>query len=372
MDSSSKQRRNRYGFTIVELLVAISILALMVTLLADVLVRTQDTVSKANTQVTEFQEARAALDSMSYSLSQASLDAYWAFKRDANGNATSYERSSDHHFILAASKDLVGTKGEEHGQAVFFQAPLGHAGSLGGAAGNGGATSQYERLHDLMNCWGYYVKYDSDLAERPNFMQQNTNVNPERKRFRLMQYAQPAEKSILYSTTLKINTQKARADAIKWFQDDLTEHSRPVAENVLAVVLVPFSANVTVTNAGSGYSDTKIEPDSKYGYDSRDLQWNGVNTISRSRQHQLPPMVGITLIVADEKEYDRFVNLNGGDADAAAEKVRGVLKGKFTDFAKNADDLKAVEAGLGGLKLHYKLLTTTVSLRASKWITELQ
>ncbi|MEZ0276093.1 MAG: type II secretion system protein J, partial [Roseimicrobium sp.] len=57
------------GFTMVELLVAITVLALMVTMLADVLVRTQDTVTRANTQVTEFQEARAALDSMSYSLS---------------------------------------------------------------------------------------------------------------------------------------------------------------------------------------------------------------------------------------------------------------------------------------------------------------
>ena len=356
----------------VELLVAITVLALMVTMLADVLVRTQDTVTRANTQVTEFQEARAALDSMSYSLSQASVDAYWAFQRDASGNATSYERSSDNHFILGAAKDLVGDKGEAQGQAVFFQAPLGLAGTSGGAPGSGGSTSQYERLHDLMNCWGYYVKYDGDLSERPTFLKDDTNANPERKRFRLMQYAQPAEKSVLYSTNLKLNSLKTRADALKWFQNDLAEHSRPVAENVLAVVLVPYSANVTVTNGGAGYSDTKIEPDPKYGYDSRDLQWNGVNTVSRSRQHQLPPMVGITLIVADEKDYDRFVNQHGGDANAAAQKVRAVLDGKFTDFTKNADDLKAVEEGLNELKLHYKTLATTVSLRASKWITELQ
>jgi hypothetical protein len=52
--------------------------------------------------------------------------------------------------------------------------------------------------------------------------------------------------------------------------------------------------------------------------------------------------------------------------------VRAVLEGKFTDFTRNADDLKAVEDGLNQLKLHCKTLTTTVSLRASKWITELQ
>lgn len=364
-------RRGR-AFTLVELLLSMSVLAIIMVLMADVVVRTQNTMSQATAHVGEFQEARAALDAVSSSLSQAVMDASWSYKRNAAGAATGYERVSDHHFILGPASDLVGA-GAEAGQAMFFQAPLGFAGSFTDVPGSGApAVPGTERLHALMNAWGFYVKYDTDLAYRPGFLKDGTatKLYPERKRFRLMQYSQPAEKSILYSKTFALNRKTAKTQALQWYQTDLVANSRPVAENILAMILVPYSANVTVTNSGEGYSDVKVEPDPLYAYDTRDFQWNGSNAVSSSRRHQLPPKVLVTLFASEEKSYDKYVANSGDDEDAAAQKVRDVFKGRFAKYSDYEKDMTEVEKALGGLGLHFKALNATVTLRSGKWITE--
>lgn len=356
----------RQAFTIVELLLSVTILSLLILLLGDTVGRIQSTMSRATAHVAQFQEARSALDVMSSTLSQAVMDGYWAY--DNATAPTAYQRASDHHFILAGGQSLIGTQ-VEPSQAMFFQAPLGFAGTFTeDAAATGGPG--LEHLHQLVNCVGFYLQYGSDIPERPAFMQSGTAqvTNPPRSRFRLMQYSQPAEESTLYSYSLRLNKAISRAAALKWFQDDLADHSRPVADNILGMVLVPYSINVT-RHGSSNFSDMKMEPDAAYGYDSRAFQWGGADAISVSRRHQLPPMVQITLFATEEKSYDRFVSLSGGDA-AAAGKVREVFKDRFTDYSKFEEDLEAVETGLNEMKLHHKTLTTTVSLRGSKWVTE--
>lgn len=361
------------GFTLLELLLAVAILALLITLLADTIVRTQDTVGRASAQVTEFQQARSALDAMSFALSQATLDAFWTYRRNASSNPTGYERSSDHHFILGPAATLIGNTAET-GQAVFFQTPMGYAGSFSPPSPAGTSSlPELEHLHTLLNCWGFYIAYGSDLTERPAFLQSNgaTTLNPERHRFRLMQYAQPAEKSILYSSSFALNQIKNQSQALEWFRADLTANSRPVADNILALILVPYATNVTVSNAASGYSTTKIEPDSRYSYDSRDFQWNGSSVSAASRRHQLPPRIQITLIAAEERSYQRFIVSQKDNPDSAAAVIRKVLKDRFVSYSQYETDLSEVSQGLNALHLHHKLLTTTVALRSGKWITEL-
>lgn len=360
------------GFTLVELLLSMSVLAVIMVLMADVIVRTQNTMTQATAHVGEFQEARSALDAVSTALSQAVMDASWSYKRNAAGAATAYERVSDHHFILGKASDLVGA-GAESGQAMFFQAPLGFAGTFTDAPGTGApAVAGTERLHSLVNAWGFYIKYDTDLPSRPAFLAdaEATKLYPARKRFRLMQYAQPAEKSILYSKTFALNRKTAKTQALQWYQTDLAACSRPVAENILALILVPYSANVTQINSGAGYADVKVEPDPLYAYDTRDYQWNGSNPISSSRRHQLPTKVQVILFATEEKSYDKFVAQSGDDEDAAAQKVRDVFKGRFATFADHEKDMVATEKALGGLGLHFKALNATVTLRSGKWITE--
>jgi uncharacterized protein (TIGR02599 family) len=350
-----KKASRFHAFTLIEVLVSIAVLALMLTILADLMTRTQDTVTKASAHATEFQEARRALDGINNILSQATMDAVWAYRHSATdaSSITGYDRTSDHHFILGPASDLL-KGGSEAGQAVFFQAPLGKAKSL-----------TKGRLHDLVNCCGFYIQYGSDLTERPAFMktEQATVLNPERKRFRLMRYTQPSDDSILYgdATRLGLNRLTSRSQALRWYQEDLASDSQPLADNILALVLAPYA---THTNGAS----TTLAPDPAYGYDSRDFQWNGVNDTNKSRRHQLPAMVGVTMIVADERSYEALVSRLG--EQAAADAVRSVLRDKFTDHHLLKEDLEMVQQGLNAIRLHHKVLSTMVALRGSKWISE--
>lgn len=334
---------------------SIAVLALMLTILADMMTRTQDTVTQASAHATEFQQGRRALDTITNTVSQATMDAVWAYRR-SSADASSiigYDRASDHHFILGPASDLLKDKAES-GQAMFFQAPLGKA-----------RNATKGRLHDLVNCCGFYIEYGSDLTERPEFLKEDqaTKLNPERKRFRLMQYTQPADDSILYgdATKLGLNRLTSKSQALRWYQNDLRTASQPLADNVLALVLVPYA-----THAHGG--STSLAPDSEYRYDSRDFQWNGLNESNKSRRHQLPAMVGVTIIVADERSYDGLVLRQGeqGVADA----VRSVLRNKFTDHDTFKEDLAMVEQGLNAMRLHHKVLSVVVALRGSKWMSE--
>jgi uncharacterized protein (TIGR02599 family) len=114
-----------------------------------------------------------------------------------------------------------------------------------------------------------------------------------------------------------------------------------------------------------------MEPDPAYSYDSREFQWGGGGVNAVSRRHQLPPQIQVTVIAAEEGAFDRFVNASGGDADAAAGKVREVLKDRFVAFEAYEDDVKEVEKGLSDLGLHHRFLTSTITLRGGKWISEL-
>lgn len=352
---SPQPRDSTTAFTLVEVLVSVSVLAVMMTIVADMMVRTQDTISRASAHATEFQEARRVLDGIGSALSQSTMDAVWAYRRSAQdaSSPSGYERTSDHHFILGPASELL-TSGAETGQAVFFQAPLGQTQDAG-----------RRRLHDLLNCCGFYVQYGSDLPVRPGFLQngQPVQLNPERWRFRLMQYVQPAEASILYGdkTRFGLNQLTSRTQALRWYQQDLGVNSRPLADNILALVLAPHA---TQTDGGR----TTILPDPQYRYDSRDFQWHGLNGTNKSRRHQLPVMVGITLVAADETSYEALVHKLG--EKPAGEAVRAVLAGKFTRYAQLKEDIAAVQQGLGALPLHHKVLSSSVTLRGSKWISE--
>ncbi|MEZ0389600.1 MAG: Verru_Chthon cassette protein C [Verrucomicrobium sp.] len=357
------------AFTLLEVLVSVSVLTLMMTIIAELMMRTQDTITRASSHAREFQEARRALESISSSLSQATMDAILAYQRDP-GNSTSivgWERASDHHFILGPASNLVSVDAGA-GQAVFFQAPLGSS-----------QDSSLRLLNNLVNCCGFYVQYNNDVDGRPGFLQDASAIalNPKRKRFRLMQYTQSAEKSILYAPEigvpgknyLGLNKLTDKKKALRWFQDDMATASRPLAENVLALILVPHAVKVTsgsIETDAAGYS---IAPDPAYQYDSRDFQWNGLTDANKSRRHQLPAMVTVTLIVADERSYDALISrLGDGDAaqEAAAEEVRNVFKDKFTSYEDYKADMASVESSLASLSLHYKVLSTSVSPRSSK------
>jgi uncharacterized protein (TIGR02599 family) len=142
-------------------------------------------------------------------------------------------------------------------------------------------------------------------------------------------------------------------------------------------VVTPY---IYVTTADTkGVSTTDMRKKQSYEYDTRLFQWrSGTGQDIISSRNQLPAMLELTVIATDERSYERLEQVYG--VDGAASKVRGVFDGLLklsTDFAPDPNNVQAkqydvdkIEQRLQDLKLNYKIFTTTVSLRASKWITE--
>lgn len=384
--AASGAASTRNGFTLIELLLSVAILAVMILMLTSVLSNMQSVVSRSQAQVEEFEDARLAFEAMARKISQATLNSYWGYVYDnptaTNPNPKYYSRLSDLHYVSDGVKNLLpNAKGNGHG--VFFQALLGDSDP---STTMGPSISG---MHDLLNCWGYYVDYGSDVDRRPQFMRSGTplDLNPERNRFRLMEFRQPPDVSILFDPAFNINAKTSRNEIYRWFRGPFkgntgttTDYAIPLADNILALIVVPY-IYVTTGGTASANSVTDTRKKQSYEYDTRLYQWRPSNTAQDvlSSKNQPPAMLELTLIAADEKSYERLVQREG---DSGAEtKIRDVFKGLLTNATNFAPDLNkpleaktydvdTIEQRLNALDIHYRIFTTTVTLRASKWITE--
>ncbi|RBP44483.1 uncharacterized protein (TIGR02599 family) [Roseimicrobium gellanilyticum] len=367
----------------VELLLSVAILSILILMLTSTVSNVQEVVTRSQAQAEEFKEARQAFEVTARRLSQATLNGYWGYvyqdPKAKNPVPLYYDRQSDLHYVQEKVATLLPQAGG-NGHAVFFQALLGDT----------DPTTQYGEkindLHDLLNCWGFYVSYGSDLTRRPQFLKDEHGLalNPERKRFRLMEFRQPPDQSILFSKTFDISNKKDTKELYKWFRGPFKDPSKttetysvPLAENVLAVVITPY---IYVTTADSkGVSTTDMRKKQSYEYDTRLFQWRGgTGQDVISSKNQLPAMLELTIIATDERSYEKLEQKHG--VDGAAAKIREVFAGLLklsTDFAPDPNnvqvkeyDIDKIEKSLQGLEMNYKIFTTTVSLRASKWITE--
>jgi|GEM_PF-696367 len=367
------------AFTLLEVLLSIGILSILVLMLTSVLSSVQSTVTRSRSQVEEFEGARVAFESMARRISQATVNAYWGYIFDnpnaANPNPVEFNRNSDLHY-LSGQQSLLLPDSLGNGHAVFFQALLGDSDPdtpLG---------QDMTKMKNLLNCWGYFVDYVSDLDARPEFLKTSSAqvLNPERKRFRLMEFRQPPDQSILFS--MDINSKKSYDDICQWFRGPFKDGSKstrdysvPVADNVLAMVIVPY---IFVTNsstsggtAGGSFTDTRKK---KYlEYDTREYQrpanYGGTSQSSLSSRHKPPAMLEVTVIATDEASYQRLEDKLG--VDEAYEAVREALPGtSFAESSKFIDEWAKAEKALTDLGLHVKLFTTTISISSSKWISE--
>lgn len=67
------------AFTLVEVLLSITVLSLIMTLLVNTLTVTQRVYTGAQSRVEQFREARVAFESITRRLSQATLNTYWDY-----------------------------------------------------------------------------------------------------------------------------------------------------------------------------------------------------------------------------------------------------------------------------------------------------
>ena len=188
-----RTRRYSAAFTLVEVLVAATILVVMVGFMIVVMDQTTRIWSGSSAKVEQFREARSAFERVSTRLSQATLNTYWDYVSATK--PTRYLRQSELRFIAGSAPGLLGSTGPGNTSArvahtVFFNAPLGIT-----------ANVNYTGLENALNTIGYFVELGDDSAQRPDFMRSMVDAIPLRWRFRLMEFSQPTENFSLYQWT---------------------------------------------------------------------------------------------------------------------------------------------------------------------------
>jgi len=351
MSFYSTAKSSRRAFSIVELLVAMTVLLLMLAIIFKITQGTADVWQNSTGKTEGFREARGAFDAMTRDISQATLNTYFdytdasgAFKTpgDAAFIPNKYMRRSDLHFV--SGKSLLG--GAAPGvanpltHAVFFQAPLGYTNN-----------PLYNNMESLLNGCGFYVSYGADKA-KPGFL----GTTPDRYRFRLMQFTQPSEQLMIYDSSVIGTPASPNWDNNNWFVNPLktagASQVSQLAENVVALVILPKYSN-------KDSSATSLAP--VYEYDSR-------NRANAETLHQLPPVVLIVMVIIDETSAARLGN-------TAIPPNLG-LSGLFQQASKLEDDLATLESNLSALPgnaagnhipLRYEVFRSEVALRGAKW-----
>lgn len=340
------------GFTLIEVALSMTILSVIMLVSVQVLDQTQRSWKRGVANVEQFREARMAFESITQNLRQALLNTYLAYQYNDGDTPTvpqsktqepqGYIRQSELQFVTGPAADLLGggQTAALSGHAMFFQARLG----LSDRAG-------YESLSKLLCGRGYFVMHGSDEAFRP------PHVPDVRSRFRLWEYRPPAEENTVYS-----------AETGRWFQDATTgiitdaenaakpAHSRPIAENIVALVISP---QVTQQDA----TRMKREPwwiAPAYTYDSTALANVSMDN-PQGTQHMLPPRVMVTLVAIDESSARKLAEQHPDGMPQL------IPDGAFTLCESRQADLEALETTMRDKRLNYRVFSSTITMRNSKW-----
>ena len=331
-----------------------TILSIIMLVSVQVLDQTQRTWKRGVGNVEQFREARLAYDSITQNVRQALLNTYLAYRYNNGSTPTipdsktqeplGYIRQSELQFITGQASNLLGggQGAQLSGHAMFFQARLGVSDRNG-----------YESLSKLLCGRGYFVMHGTDEAFRP------AHVPDTRSRFRLWEYRPAAEQNTIYApgqgpgqwfknATTGVITQSETFDK--------PAMSRPIAENIVALIISP-----QVTQQDADRSKKKpwwIAPG--YAYDSTEVS-NATFQNEQGTQHMLPPRVVVTLVAIDEASARRLDEQN---PDGPPELVP---PGAFTQVDQRESDMKALEAALQKHRLNYRIFSSTITLRNSKW-----
>jgi len=326
------------AFTLIELLVSTAVLALILVLLMQILAVASSSWRNLSENSKAFQAARAAFDSITRNLSQATLNVeydYYNANRESRTQLASqpggealvaqfrpsiYGRASGLHFV--SGKNLIN---DQQTHSLFFQAPLDFEDSSGAVSNSG-----------QLNAVGYFVRHGSDSGNRP------PNVSPTnplpRERFRLFHYLQTTSQLDVYRN----------ASGMDWFRADLNAtapvNAHVLAENIVALAILPKFPD------GQGQPAGALAP--FYEYDTR-TAWS--SSAQPAQMHQLPPVVEVVMVAIDEPTAQRNPSLGTS------------LDGLFQDPASLETDLEEVETVLRSARANYRIFRTDVPIRSAKW-----
>lgn len=349
------------AFTLLEILVSTVILSVLMLACATALDQTQRTWKFSQGKVEQFREARLAFEAINRHLAQATLNTYWDYfypqtgsnepPQDAVAQPGAYVRHSELQFRVDRATTLLNSTDIHPGHALFFQAPL-------------GLSQTHREMGSLLNARGFYVAFKSDARNRPAFL--TDGGQPEKSRFRLMEYRPPSERPIADSSTLGNAVYSKPED---WFRQNLEASSEPLADNILLLVVSPRVS----TSAAKALNRpaTWIAPSYRFNSTDRDNSTSGVDhvrvrndgTADQGTQHLLPPTVQITLVAIDEPSAQRLLESNG-DRPVDLQQESGA---SFSDALQYDEDLSRIKRHLTDRKLNFRVFTSTVIMRNARW-----
>ena len=320
------------GFTLVEMLVGMVVTIVLVGIMLALTTQVGSIVQNAGNKMDAFQSAQAGFDLMTQRLSDATLNTYYDY--DVAAAPTTYIRRSDLHFLVSQNSTLTKNfplANSNSGQSAFFQVPAGYAN-----------VSTYANTQGLLNACGYFIEFSSDQSYWPSA---KTTGTPH-YRYQLMQTIQSTELNGIYSDIE--GTTPEDGTTCTWITS-LGAGALPIARNVIAMIIWPRLSP----------TDTSTPISTDYQYNSR----QGLPTPTVALQsEQLPPILQLSLVAIDATSAARLEN---GSTPPAV--IENALANKFTDTSNYNTDMAALQAALIAARIHYQVLTTSITLRESKW-----
>jgi uncharacterized protein (TIGR02599 family) len=323
---SFSSRRNRRGFTLLEVLASLAILLIVLVALID-FIGGIDNAWKSGAS-DPFAEAQDAFETVCGNLSAATLapyqdytDSTGAFRTSASFVPDHVARRSDLAFVCGPVAGLLAGSGRTtNGVGVFFLAPTGYT-----------QTDAHAGLERLLNAMGYFVEF-SDDSTTPGFALLQAHA----WRWRLIQVMQPAESLQVF----------AQATSSAWIQ----QLAGPgvtlsvLANDVVALVVLPERA---ANDSGAALAPA-------FSYDSRDKT-------NRLTLHQLPPRVRVMLVAIDEPSAIRLAASNG---TAAPPLVAATL---FQQATQLDSDVASLDATLTAQKIGHRIYQREILLPSAAW-----
>ena len=369
-----------------ELLVAMTILGIVLIAVVIAMQGVQNAWVLTRTSVREQMSGRRALETVTSSLQRATLQTRFVPDNLEDLTPTGPSRAplamvpeSDLHFVSGPARLLLPSIRATTGHAVFFQGAFGYPGHLGSSL-PGTDQPLYQSLPGVLNTWGYYVTFGRDPLDLPGFMTSTRLGRPAppiKHRFRLMELRQPAHEIPLFfqepgAQRPAIAYHTAVDPLYSWFREPIRmslpggsardRRANVVAENILALLVVPYEPRLTVLR--DGLADTNspyaIAPD--YHFDSRRFQWEPGSTLSLATRHQLPASVEIYVIALGEDSWD---NLSTSEAIQQGESLLSLMSGLFLQAANLQNDLARLASALNERRLSHRVMSQVVPLHGT-------
>ena len=417
----------RRAFTLVEILVSVTILLLIMVVLFQLTATLGSVWVSSKGKISAFENARLAFGTLNATLGRATLNTYVDYINiDSTSGArtyrnlassatdpsspakfvpTAFARASELHFLSGPATDVLApvydpangndpgdqgffsasspplpTTAANPGHAIFFQAPLGVT-----------SAANFNGMNRLMNSVGFYIQYGPPPPGLyPNWMSTGANsASSKDYRFRLVQFVEPSENLGVYFAASLANYDSGwinfgsivNTSTNPTGPGGLTKpRARVLAEDVLLLIFRP-RLSATDEKAAAAYMGTGYTPSTdlnsvlcpNYQYDSR--AWmSGYPTSTRVRAANYPDKR--VLLMCNQSPPIVDVAMVCADPQSLVRFGRTsttpptaipTAAGLFSDSSKMEKDLTTYAQRLSDARIHFHIMRNSVEIESARW-----